>query len=158
EAAGRRARQGCPASRRVSCEKVPEGYTAAPGEPDIRPHRRSKCVPHVPHSRKAARRACPDLLGRAATVPPGDETSPRQQAFLPQPTRSLLLPVGGGKRCSSPPPQGAVGYPALATEHLHHLGQRLLKRHVCPLRGRTSNLIRHPFQQIAIRVAGIEAQ
>src|SRR4029453_9513680 len=101
EAAGRRARQGRPVCRRVSCGKEPEGYTAAPGAPDIRLHRRSKCVPHVPHSRRAARRECPDLLVRAATVPPGDETSPRERAFLPQLTRSLLLPVGGAKRFSS---------------------------------------------------------
>src|SRR5262249_1893477 len=101
EAAGRRARQGCPAYRQVSCGKEPEGYTAAPGEPDIRPHRRSKCIPHVPRSRRAARRACPDLLVRAATVPPANATSPREQAFPPQPTRPLLLPVDGTKRFSS---------------------------------------------------------
>ena len=39
------------------------------------------------------------------------------------------------------PLQGAVGYPALASQDLHHLGQHLLKRHACPL-----YLIGHPFQ------------
>ena len=59
---------------------------------------------------------------------------------------------------AEPPPQGAVGDPSRATQYLHNLGQRLCKRNAYPLCGSPSNLIRHPFQQVAIRVAGIEAQ
>ena len=41
---------------------------------------------------------------------------------------------------AEPPPQGAVGHPALATQYLHHLGQHLLKCHACPLTPDTSSI------------------